>query len=105
MNFKYMDKEAWLLDDDILLKGTVKRKWFKHIFIPNSFGCGFGYQYVYRKDIGTILFRNDVHIVYAGLGHLQRVYGDYVNESQLEDTVQKVRNATGKEPIILGKRK
>lgn len=73
MNFKYMNKEAWLLNDDILLKGVVKRKWFRHIFIPNNFGCGFSYQYVHRRDIGKILFRNDIHIVYAGLGHVERI--------------------------------
>lgn len=104
MNFKDMNKEAWLLDDDILLKGVVKRKWFSHIFIPNSFSCGFSYQYVHRKNIGKILFRNDFHIVYAGLGHLERVYGDYADESQIEEIIDKVRNATGKEPIVLGKR-
>jgi hypothetical protein len=69
-----MNKEAWLLDEDVLLKGVVKRKWLRRIFVPNSFGCGFGYQYVHKKDIGKILFRNDFHIVYAGLGHLERVY-------------------------------
>lgn len=103
MNFKQMDKEAWLLDEDVLYKGIVKIKWFRHIFIPNSFGCGFSYQYVTRKDIGKILFRNDIHIVYAGFEHLKRVYGDYVDVSQLDEVIQKVKDVTGKEPIILGK--
>lgn len=74
MNFKNMDKEAWLLDDDILLKGVVKRKKFRHIFIPNTKDSGFSYQYVWRKDIGSILFYNDVHIAYSGYGHLEKVY-------------------------------
>jgi hypothetical protein len=71
-----MNKEAWLLDEDILYKGIVKRKWLRHIFIPNSHAGGFSYQYVTRKNIGKILFRNDIHIVYAGLGHLERIYTD-----------------------------
>lgn len=104
MNFKYMDEEAWLLDDDILLNGIVKRKWFRHIFIPNSFGCGFSYQYVKRNDIGKILFKNELHIALFGLEKIKKVYGDYVDESQLEDVVKKVKDATGQDPIILGKR-
>lgn len=89
MNFKHMNEEAWLLDEDILYKGVVKRKWFRRIFIPYSHDGGFSYQYVTRKDIGKILFRNDVHIVYAGLGHLERVDGenlDYGLIREFKDT-------------------
>jgi hypothetical protein len=71
-----MNKEAWLLDEDILYKGLIKRKWFRHIFIPNSHEGGFSYQYVTKKDIGKIIFKNDVHIVYAGLGQLERINGE-----------------------------
>lgn len=67
-------KEAWLLDDDILLLGHVERKLFRYIFIPNSKGAGFSYQYVRKKDLGILLFHDDSHIVYSGLGHLERVY-------------------------------
>ena len=102
MDFKYMNEEAWLLDEDVLYKGIVKRKWFKRIFIPNSHGGGFSYQYIKKKDIGKIFFRNDVHIAYAGLGHVKRVYGDYVDTSQLNGVIEKVRETTGKEPIIIG---
>jgi hypothetical protein len=104
MNFKYMDKEAWLLDEDILYKGIVKRKWFKHYFIPHSHAGGFSFQFVKRNDIGKILFRNDNHIVYMGLGHIKRIFGDYIDESQLKSVIEKVKEATGKDPIILGKR-
>jgi hypothetical protein len=100
-----MKEEAWLLDEDALYKGVVKRKWLRHIFVPNSHAGGFSYQYVRRKDIGKILFRNGVHIVYAGLGNLRRVYGDYVDDSQLDDAIKKVKEATGKDPIIVGKRR
>lgn len=103
MNFKYMNEESWLLDEDVLYKGIVKRKWFRRIFVPNSHGGGFSYQYVSRKDIGEILFRNDIHIVSAGLGHLKRVYGDYIDVSQLDEAIKKVKEETGKDPIILGK--
>lgn len=70
---KSMETEVWLLDDDIMLRGFVKRKWLRHIFIPYNKGCGFSYQYVTRKDIGKELFYDEVHIAYAGLGHLERV--------------------------------
>jgi hypothetical protein len=91
-----MKEEAWLLDDDILLKGIVKRKWFRHIFIPNSFGCGSSYQYIHRKDIGKILFRNDFHIVYAGLGRLERV--DNQIEPECYYCVHKGKDFTKIEP-------
>lgn len=75
MNFtKSMKTEAWLLDEDVLLRGTVKRKWLRHIFIPDNKGYGFSYQYVARKDIGKILFYNDIHIAYAGYMRLERIY-------------------------------
>ena len=78
MKFKYMNKEAWLLDEDFIYKGIVKRKWFRHVFIPNSHVGGFSYQYVKRKDIGKILFRNEVHIVASGLGSTERI-GDEID--------------------------
>lgn len=65
---------AWLLDTDILLLGVVHRKRLRHVFIPNNKECGFSYQYVKRKDIGKILFNDDVHLVYSGLGHIERIY-------------------------------
>lgn len=71
MNIKSLKKEAWLLHNDILLKGVVKRKWFKYIFIPNE--DDFGYKIIRKKDIGYILFYNDYHIVMSGLGHLERI--------------------------------
>lgn len=75
MNFtKSMETEAWLLDEDVLLRGTVKRKWLRHIFIPDNKGCGFSYQYMKRKDIGKILFYDDVHIAYSGFMNLKRIY-------------------------------
>ncbi len=45
-------RQAWLLDDGVLLEGyTAKRK-----FVPNSFGCGFSYQGFNKKDIGKVVF-------------------------------------------------
>lgn len=47
-------RKAWLIDDGVLIEGyTTKRK-----FVPNSFGCGFSYQKIHKKDIGKILFYN-----------------------------------------------
>lgn len=69
-----MKTEAWLLDEDVLLRGAVKRKGIRHVFIPDNKGCGFSYQYVARRDIGKILFYDDIHIVYSGYMGLERVY-------------------------------
>lgn len=71
---KSMKAEAWLLDEDVLLRGIVKRKWFRHIFIPDNKGCGFSCQYVTQKDIGKILFYDDIHIVYSCHMNLKRIY-------------------------------
>jgi len=71
---KSMKTAAWLLDEDMLLRGTIKRKWLRHIFIPDNKGCGFSYQYVTRKDIGKTLFYDDTHIVYSGYMGLERIY-------------------------------
>jgi len=45
-------RRAWLVDDGILLTGYVA----KCKFYPYSFGCGFSYQIIRKKDIGNILF-------------------------------------------------
>lgn len=55
--------KAYLLDEDIFLKGIVKRKGLHKMFIPNEgIDCGFSYQVVKKEDIGKILFYdiNDV---------------------------------------------
>lgn len=70
---KTLKYEAWLLDEDVLLLGKVKRKGLRHIFVPNDHSCGFSYQYVSKKDIGHLLFYNDSHIAYAGYGHVERI--------------------------------
>jgi len=92
MNFKYMNKEAWMLDEDVLYKGIVKRNWLRHIFIPNSHAGGFSYQYVTRKDIGKILFRNDIHIVYSGLGHLERIYTDNYSKYKINELCNELKD-------------
>ena len=51
----FYEREAWLIDDGVLLGGfVIKRK-----FYPNDGGCGFSYQKIHRKDIGKILFFNE----------------------------------------------
>ena len=70
---KTLKYEAWLLDEDVLLLGKVKRKGLRHIFVPNDHRCGFSYQYVSKKDIGQLLFYNDFHIEFAGYGHMKRI--------------------------------
>jgi len=54
---KIYKRKAYLLDDDILLEGYVsKRK-----FYPNrGIQCGFSYQIIRKKDIGKILFYNNL---------------------------------------------
>ena len=48
----FYERESWLVDDDVLLGGSMsKRK-----FYPNDGGCGFSYQEIRKKDIGKILF-------------------------------------------------
>ncbi|MBQ9083472.1 MAG: hypothetical protein IJY28_08240 [Clostridia bacterium] len=43
---------AWLMDDDILLKGTVLR----NKFYPQTKRCGFSVQLFDRTDIGRTVF-------------------------------------------------
>ncbi|MDF2841654.1 MAG: hypothetical protein K0R00_80 [Herbinix sp.] len=48
---------AYLLDDDIFLKGTIQKKGLRKIFVPDTgIGCGFSYQVITRKSIGKNLF-------------------------------------------------
>lgn len=72
-DFKKLKNEAWLLDEDVLLLGKIKRKGLRYIFVPNNHGCGFSYQYITKKDIGKLLFYNDFHIAYAGYGYMTRI--------------------------------
>jgi len=51
---KVYKREAWLLDEDVLLAGYItKRKFF-----PYYKGCGFYCQKIRKKDIGIIVFYN-----------------------------------------------
>lgn len=51
---KIYKRQAWLVDDGIVLTGyTAKGK-----FVPDSKGCGFSYQKVHKRDIGKVLFYN-----------------------------------------------
>lgn len=54
---KNYKRKAYLLDDDILLEGYVcERK-----FYPNKgIQCGFSYQIIRKRDIGKILFYNNL---------------------------------------------
>jgi len=64
--------EAFLLDEDVLIKGTVKRKGLKKIFVPDeNIQCGFSYQELKQKDNGKILFYNSCEINNAGFGNLE----------------------------------
>jgi hypothetical protein len=59
---KNYKREAWLADDGILISGYTT----KHKFFPNSFGCGFSYQKVHKRDIGKILFYNKTQALDTG---------------------------------------
>jgi hypothetical protein len=59
---KIYKREAWLLDEDILLAGyTAKRK-----FVPYNKRCGFSSQKIRKKDIGSILFYNKEEALKTG---------------------------------------
>lgn len=59
---KVYKREAWLLDEDVLLAGyTTKRK-----FIPHNKGCGFSSQKISKKDIGIVLFYNKEEALKTG---------------------------------------
>ncbi len=59
---KVYKREAWLLDEDVLLAGyTAKRK-----FKPNNKGYGFSSQKISKKDIGSILFYNKEEALKTG---------------------------------------
>ncbi len=66
-------KKAYLLDDGILLKGMIKYRFFKKVFIPQSNKCGFHYQQVWKRDIGKTLFFSEIDIKAAGLDQLRIV--------------------------------
>lgn len=66
-----MDNIAYLLDDGILLKGIIKRKFQKKIFVPNNKKCGFDYQYINKDDIGKTLFLSISQIMNCNLYHLK----------------------------------
>lgn len=59
---KVYKREAWLLDEDILLAGyTAKCK-----FMPHNKGCGFFSQKIRKKDIGCVLFYNKEEALRTG---------------------------------------
>ena len=49
---KFYERKAWLVHDGFLLGGSIS----KSKFYPNDGGCGFSYQKMHKKDIGTVLF-------------------------------------------------
>jgi hypothetical protein len=56
--------KAFLLDGDRFLLGTIKRKGFKKVFMPDlRYKCGFDYQYLYRGDVGRIIFYDDALVI------------------------------------------
>jgi hypothetical protein len=59
---KIYKREAWLLDEDVLLAGYTA----KHKFIPYNKGCGFSCQEICKKDIGNILFYNKEEALKTG---------------------------------------
>jgi hypothetical protein len=66
--------DTYLLDDDVLLKGTIKRKGLNKIFVPQeNIQCGFSHQIIKIKNIGKIVFHNLNEIKNAKLGHLRIV--------------------------------
>lgn len=48
-------RQAWLLDDGLLLAGYVA----KHKFIPDDKRCGFSSQIIRKKDVGRIIFYDE----------------------------------------------
>lgn len=59
---KLYKREAWLLDEDVLLAGyTAKRK-----FISYNKGCGFSSQEIRKKDVGSTLFYNKEEALKTG---------------------------------------
>jgi hypothetical protein len=68
-------KKAYLLDDDVILRGVLFHRFWISLFIPESKECGFDHQRIWRADIGTKLFFSEGAIEKAGLGHL-RITGE-----------------------------
>lgn len=65
MYFKYMNKEAWLLDQGVLYKGVIKIKWFNHVFIPNNCKEKFYCYKIVTKKILAKYFLRMIYILFT----------------------------------------
>ena len=93
-----MKKIAFLIDDGIVLKGTLEN----HRFVPDENNCGFHYQIVAEADLGKTNFF-DEKIAQTIANHCEGTLREYVVELKTDrwhDDYKKIIHAQNEKEAL-----